>query len=909
MARFDRSARTRFGLMVLVGLTAAVMARPVSATLPGSTTDNLPIQLREQFEALTREHAKELNNEKNSDGREFQRALYSRKFDQVDESTYQVTYTLNVAIDDVMATRRYVQPISKASGDWKLGEAEMTDEYVGLLRRMPGDETFHRFDKIEFRREGLTIRGGAGVAYLDYVRGEPATIAFSAAGLEYSLEPPGLESHARERLMTLQAEEEHWKEMQFEPSFASINCDAETCGSVIATVFTNWRDGASKSDLESELEKRLDSFLKQVRDARKDNPLSGYYAPREDWVREWSATLKKRNKDRFFSVTYDNDDPWRVNVYASGYGRLLAYRSEQEIEDDVSLYEIEQRDEGLGRFYEVVSLNGEIELGLETSESLKADILYGLRLKRPAESVFFRLNVLGGERRASISVDSLRNMDTGEDLGWIPAGSSAGWVVFSDELPAETVVPLRMEFRNSGSIVKLTPSYQYMDRSGWLPFVEFTDKIGDFELVVKAPAKYKTLGIGTLLSQEVEGDVRITHWRAESPVTFPTLIYGDYIEDTPGTLATKMDGTEIPVTIHVDKDGMNDWEIRPKQLKPLAQQAVNALNLYREVYGVDYPYGKLDLVNDPLGFLYGQAPASIVYLGSGAFRGEGILASTSGGDASGTAKFLGSLVAHEVAHQWWGSLVGNKNQRNYWFVESLAEYSAALFVENVAEFEKRGSGRKAYLDHVEGWRQNILRSDLKSSVQDADTYWNNGGRTAAIYNKGPYAFHVLRETFGDEKFFPALKQMCQELAAKGEIVTLDIQRAIERAFGGTDDKGGQFNVDLDWFFDQWIRGVGTPQFAFFHESKKTEDGNYLVKVRIKQRVVAGLGKDELDDVYYRGVVPITITGRDKREYQVKLVVEGPETTHAFKLPVEPRAIALNKYGEILAHDVLENRTW
>ena len=61
---------------------------------------------------------------------------------------------------------------------------------------------------------------------------------------------------------------------------------------------------------------------------------------------------------------------------------------------------------------------------------------------------------------------------------------------------------------------------------------------------------------------------------------------------------------------------------------------------------------------DPQGFLYGQAPSSLTYLGQGVFRGEGFLAPFFP-DATGIAKFLKSVVAHEVAHQWWYAQVGN----------------------------------------------------------------------------------------------------------------------------------------------------------------------------------------------------------------------------------------------------------
>jgi aminopeptidase N len=133
--------------------------------------------------------------------------------------------------------------------------------------------------------------------------------------------------------------------------------------------------------------------------------------------------------------------------------------------------------------------------------------------------------------------------------------------------------------------------------------------------------------------------------------------------------------------------------------------------------------------------------------------------------------------------------------------------------------------------------------------------------------------------------------------ANKEIVARDIERVAEETYGG----------DMSWFFDQWIRGVGMPEYSFKYDYRRTEDRQYLVEGRIKQRVVFGKKKEELDGVFFRGVVPITVLGKDRQEYTIKVLVEGEETPFNFKLPVEPREVTLNKYGEMLAHDVLENR--
>ena len=139
---------------------------------------------------------------------------------------------------------------------------------------------------------------------------------------------------------------------------------------------------------------------------------------------------------------------------------------------------------------------------------------------------------------------------------------------------------------------------------------------------------------------------------------------------------------------------------------------------------------------------------------------------------------------HEIGHQWWGSAIVNKNFGNYWFVESLAEYSSALCLEAVRSENGAApdKGYAAYLDHVDGWRRTILDTPMVSSVQDASYLWSNGGYQAAVYNKGPYAMHILRMTFGYDKTVEFLRTLAQDLGNQ-EIVTTDIQRIAERMDG------------------------------------------------------------------------------------------------------------------------------
>ena len=87
------------------------------------------------------------------------------------------------------------------------------------------------------------------------------------------------------------------------------------------------------------------------------------------------------------------------------------------------------------------------------------------------------------------------------------------------------------------------------------------------------------------------------------------------------------------------------------------------------------------------------------------------------------ARFKRSVVAHEVGHKWWGATVSHANDRHRWYRESLAEYFSALYLEFAYGYED-------YLEQVDEWRRNLLASNLKANVQNAQTLfageWGGG---------------------------------------------------------------------------------------------------------------------------------------------------------------------------------------
>lgn len=897
----------------LPALAAAVVVLAASAVPAAGPA--VPRETHEQLVALIRSKTARIDQEATAEGLAYRRGTYSQRFVPVDAPTparppgvtsYQATYIKDAPGAEVLQSDRFLLTLSQgAGGKWTITDERLESTYRGLIRPTPGDEAFQRFARLNLDREGLRISAGAGTLVVDHLAGQPRRIVLAADDLEYEYAPPESQAfHQREIL-----QQDHAADFIFQPHLVMIDCVPGSCEPFLQDDLEGL-ETIARADLGPALTAHYERWLARESAERKADPFAGFERAPEPGHPHYAISVERRD-EHAIRLRYDTWAADEVQFSATGYGPLYAYPAAATLAGGVSAYDVERREDREAQDYDLTGLRGDVELALTDDEVVTGDIEFRLRIKRPLRELPFSFQDLtrsrggpGDDRSPVITIDVLQDQATGRDLTWVRTGRSSGLVVFPEDLAQDAEVVLRMRFENRGSILQFTPSYSYMDRAGWLPFVRFDDAIEDFDLTVRAPARYQVLGVGTKVADDTRDKVRITRWVAGSPVRFPTLIFGDYVVDTPRTAAERFDGTPIPVTIHVDRHGMTDWGIRPKQLQPLAEQAVNALNIYRTLFGVDYPYGKLDLVND-YRFYGGQAPGSIIYLGNAAFRSSTTL-SQAFRDPRQAFALSQMLVAHEVAHQWWGSAIGAANAKSYWFIESLAEYSAALFTEIVESdgFRKPEQGRKAYLTQVERWRGEVLNADPLASVARASTLWSDGGYRAALYAKGPYVFHMLRMTFGDEKFFEFLNRMGRQLAGQA-VVGRDIQQLAEASLGGVDAQGDAYRVELEWFFDQWIRGIGIPEYTFQHSTRRTEDGKYIVEGRIDQRVLAGRKKRELAGVQFRAMVPITVLGSDKQDYGTTILVDGPQTPFMFKVPVQPLEVRLNANGDVLAWDVIE----
>ncbi len=148
-----------------------------------------------------------------------------------------------------------------------------------------------------------------------------------------------------------------------------------------------------------------------------------------------------------------------------------------------------------------------------------------------------------------------------------------------------------------------------------------------------------------------------------------------------------------------------------------------------------------------------------------------------------------NLIAHELAHQWWGNMITCKNWNHFWLNEGFATFLSAAYNEHRFGKEKYQQDIATYFGVFDKIRAN--GNDKPLVFKD----WSNPTRADRnlVYFKGAYVLHLLKEELGDESFWMGIKYFSQQYYGKS-VTTKDFQLAMETAT----------NTVLADFFNTWI---------------------------------------------------------------------------------------------------------
>ena len=372
----------------------------------------------------------------------------------------------------------------------------------------------------------------------------------------------------------------------------------------------------------------------------------------------------------------------------------------------------------------------------------------------------------------------------------------------------------------------------------WLPMIDHPYDKATSEFIVTAPAKYQVVANGLLQEETDLGDGRrLTHWKQSVPIASWLNAVGV------AQFAVHHDGLVKGVP-HQTWVYHQERAVGPAWFETKSRQA---MEFFSEHIG-PYSYEKLANV-EAAGFGGGTEHASVIFYGE-----NSILARPDTG-----------LIAHEIAHQWFGNSVTEKDWDEVWLSEGFATYFTLLVAEHY-------DGRDAFVAGLKRSREQVFTLEkqnpgvavLHTNLADMKLVLNR-----IIYQKGGWTLHMLRHLMGAEKFWAGIRDYYQSYR-NGSATTEDFRRVMEKHSG----------LALSWFFQQWLARAGSPVI----------EGGWRYDA-VTRRVVVELAQTQPGEAYRLPIeIGITIAGATRVEK-----VDVTKKQQTFELPAdqEPVTVALD----------------
>jgi hypothetical protein len=453
-------------------------------------------------------------------------------------------------------------------------------------------------------------------------------------------------------------------------------------------------------------------------------------------------------------------------------------------------------------------------------------------------------------------------------------------VVLLDE-PVRAGQPRTIEVEYELQITNFVPSRD------WYPATEldetFLRDLHTARLELTTTEKQEIRASGRKEDERREGDHITSIWKVDQPVKIVTFALAKNVRENFHEESCRADG--VPeVIIFGPRVGLGT----KGKFADVAQQVAESVAFFQQLF--DQKLTTPTLRVTVIEATHGQSFEGFLQLSSRSLAMHG---------AGAGAMFR----AHEVAHQWWGHLVGPATYRDAWLSESLAEYSAMMFVEATMKDagktfrevlradsdELTGSLQSGYsefsnpainlLNRSKGERIGPIGLGWRASPGEVPTAYSS-----LVYSKGPLVLHMLRSllrdtTHSDQTFIDILRDFARTYCG-GYASTADFAAMVARHAPG----------DWSWFFDQWIERTAIPSYRWSTTVAPAAEGVTL-NLRVRQSDVPE---------GFRMPVPVRIEYPDGTEERRLVTVAKADETFPLALPRAPKEVAFDPDVAVLA---------
>jgi aminopeptidase N len=395
----------------------------------------------------------------------------------------------------------------------------------------------------------------------------------------------------------------------------------------------------------------------------------------------------------------------------------------------------------------------------------------------------------------------------------------------------------------------------------WFPCHDFPNDRATSALKATVPGGYFALSNGKLEGVAENPDGTKTYaWRQDfpHPAYLITLVAGEFTE-LPDTWR------DVPVNYYVrpgrEDDGHRMLDNTPRMIE-----------LFSTKTGVDYPWVKYAQIVPEM-FLGAMENTSATTHSYRLMPDERASLDWSPDD----------VVAHELAHQWFGDLLTCRDWGHIWLNESFATFMEEVWMEHDKGVdEARTNFRRnldLYLDADKRGRRPIVYN----------VYRKHGGEVfdRHVYEKGSLVLNLLRFTLGEDAFWRAINLYLERNRGR-EVITADLERAIEEATGRS----------MARYFEQWVYKAGHPEFSV---SYSWDDAQSMAKVSVRQtQEITNLTPVFVTPVEIAFMVEEAVDRRRKSQKAAlrsfRVMIEEAQQTFYFPLESRPLSVRFDQGG-------------
>ena len=308
----------------------------------------------------------------------------------------------------------------------------------------------------------------------------------------------------------------------------------------------------------------------------------------------------------------------------------------------------------------------------------------------------------------------------------------------------------------------------------WFPSFDHPGDWATHETIITVKDAYRVVANGSLVSDIVDPNsgLRTIHWSQTKPQ--PTYLFA-FAAGPYSVLADKHGSLPLHYWVYPGDEAV---------AKKAFARTPELIAFYEDLYGTKFPWVKYDQIIVP-GIGGGAESTSATLLGRRVIQYE----------REGDEGASDWLLAHEIAHQWWGNFIGYRDWSHSWLAESFATHGEYLFILDDLGTDEGALYLLEYKDsYLEEARDDFIRPVVTNKWDKPNDMFDQHG-----YEKGGIVLNMFQNLVGADTFEKILNSFLAT-HAYSNATTDDFFETVRQVTGR----------DYRWFFDQWLLSPGHP---------------------------------------------------------------------------------------------------